>query len=78
MDAYRETIHKPLPKDGTNLPEAKLQASADAASEQYKKLKAANTSTKDEVGTLLTHRQKIFLSVVMILALHTFFRYKSV
>ena len=49
MDAYRQTIHKPLPKEEIRVPEAKLQASTDAASEQFKKLKMANVSTKDEV-----------------------------
>ena len=52
-DAYRQTIHKPLPKEDIRVPEAKLQASTDAASEQFKKLKMTNVSTKDEVSATL-------------------------
>ncbi|XP_067934591.1 microtubule-actin cross-linking factor 1, isoforms 6/7-like isoform X2 [Watersipora subatra] len=49
LDAYRETIHKPLPKGSINLSEPCLQASTDAASEEYKQLKVANLNAREEV-----------------------------
>lgn len=57
LDAYRETIHKPLPKDTIHLPAGVLQSSTDAVSEQYKKLKNANVSSKDEVEETIQKAQ---------------------
>lgn len=49
MDAYRETIHKPLPKSSIKYPEPRLQAATDKASEQYAKLKSINYNARDKV-----------------------------
>lgn len=49
MDAYRETIHKPLPKGDIKYPEQRLQNATDLVSEQYRKLKEANCEAKEKV-----------------------------
>jgi len=49
MDAYRETIHKPLPKDTIQYPAAKIHASTEEASQAFKSLKSKNADTMERV-----------------------------